>query len=208
MGDSFKARDISIRAQKKLLGKMSNKSVAKTFIDERSASVLDNTYNLAKAYNERIKRYLQTGDKKEAEKLVKNIIKVVVKIGILARNDQFTADDIKCANKVLHSRRVLHTLHLRTKFSTIVKTIISFYEVDFTYDKNFLVNNITDCRDLLKALVKDHLTDKSVGRIDHVLDFFSNGAFLEEMFRKDSQYRPQMKVIIEDLNKAMDEGEL
>ncbi|XP_018022954.1 tumor necrosis factor alpha-induced protein 8-like protein [Hyalella azteca] len=187
MGDSFKARDISIRAQKKLLGKMSNKSVAKTFIDERSASVLDNTYNLAKAY---------TGDKKEAEKLVKNIIKVVVKIGILARNDQFTADDIKCANK------------LRTKFSTIVKTIISFYEVDFTYDKNFLVNNITDCRDLLKALVKDHLTDKSVGRIDHVLDFFSNGAFLEEMFRKDSQYRPQMKVIIEDLNKAMDEGEL
>lgn len=43
---------------------------------------------------------LQTGNKKDAEKLVKNIIKVVVKIGLLARNDQFTPEDIKSANQV------------------------------------------------------------------------------------------------------------
>lgn len=89
-----------------------------------------------------------------------------------------------------------------------MKTVISFYEVDFTFDKNFLVKNINDCRQLLKNLVKEHLTDKSIGRIDHVLDFFSNGTFWEDMFRKDSQYRPQLKVIIEDLNKALDEGDL
>ncbi|KAF2351939.1 Transposase Tc1-like [Trinorchestia longiramus] len=277
MGDSFRAREISIRAQKKLLSKMSTKNVAKTFIDDTSASVLDNTYNLAKAYvsigsywiilcfvflvvhspqttreelqddlkasgieasKHTISRALRrkvlrsctprrtplletsfqgqaevcqrpfeqassvlqlstvTGNKKEAEKIVKNIIKIIVKIGILARNDQFTTDDMRSANQ------------LRTKFSTIVKTVISFYEVDFTFDKAFLAKNINDCRDLLKRLVKEHLTDKSIGRIDHVLDFFSDGDFLEEMFRKDSVYRPQLKVIIEDLNKAMDEGEL
>lgn len=187
MGDSFRARDISLRAQKKLLGKMSNKSVAKTFIDDTSASILDNTYNLAKAY---------TGNKKEAEKLVKNIIKIVVKIGILARNDQFSQDDVKQANQ------------LRSKFTTIVKTVISFYEVDFSFDKNFLTSNINDCRALLKKLVKEHLTDKSIGRIDHVLDFFSDGVFLEEMFKKDSKYRPQLKAIIEDMNKALEQGEI
>lgn len=42
----------------------------------------------------------QTGNKKEAEKLVKNIIKIVVKINILYRNDQFSADDLKVANQV------------------------------------------------------------------------------------------------------------
>jgi len=187
MADTFKARDISLRAQKKLLGKMTNKNVAKTFIDDTSASILDRTYDLARVY---------TGDKKQAEKLVKNIIKIVVKIGILARNDQFTPEDMRQANL------------LRAKFNTIVKTVVSFYEVEFTFDKAFLVRNINDCRALCKRLVKDHLTDKSLGRIDHVLDFFSNGDFLEALFRRDSQYRPKLKAIIDDMNKAMDSGEL
>ena len=43
---------------------------------------------------------LQTGEKKEAEKLVKNIIKIIVKVGILARNDQFTAEDMGHATQV------------------------------------------------------------------------------------------------------------
>ena len=42
----------------------------------------------------------QTGSKKDAEKLVKYIIKIIVKIGILARNDQFTKDDVKIADQV------------------------------------------------------------------------------------------------------------
>lgn len=37
----------------------------------------------------------QTGNKKEAERLVKNIIKIVIKIGILHRNNQFNADELK-----------------------------------------------------------------------------------------------------------------
>ena len=44
--------------------------------------------------------FLQTGSKKDAEKLVKYIIKIIMKIGILARNDQFTKDDVKVADQV------------------------------------------------------------------------------------------------------------
>nr|XP_053655328.1 tumor necrosis factor alpha-induced protein 8-like protein isoform X3 [Cherax quadricarinatus]XP_053655329.1 tumor necrosis factor alpha-induced protein 8-like protein isoform X3 [Cherax quadricarinatus] len=95
MGDSFRARDISLKAQKKLLSKMSNKTMAKNFIDDTLASILDNMYSLAKAY---------TGNKKEAEKLVKNIIKIVVKINILYRNEQFSQEDLRVANQVSQAK--------------------------------------------------------------------------------------------------------
>jgi hypothetical protein len=50
MSEGFKARDIGLRAQKKILSRMANKSVAKVFIDDTTASLLDNVYKLAKAY--------------------------------------------------------------------------------------------------------------------------------------------------------------
>lgn len=50
MSEGFKARDIGLRAQKKILSRMANKNVAKVFIDDTTASLLDNVYKLAKAY--------------------------------------------------------------------------------------------------------------------------------------------------------------
>ncbi|XP_050686097.1 tumor necrosis factor alpha-induced protein 8-like protein isoform X2 [Eriocheir sinensis] len=185
MGDSFRVRDISLKAEKKLLGKMSNKTIAKNFIDDTLCSVLDNIHKLYKAH---------TGNKKEAEKLVKYIIKIVVKIHILYRNDQFNTEELKVGNQ----------LHI--KFNTIVKTVISFFEVDFSFDKGFLIKNISECRDLLKQLVGKHLTDKSIARIDFMFDIFTDPALLEEVFRKDSPHRPTLKSIVDDMSKAFDEG--
>lgn len=48
--DGFKARDVGMRAQKKIFSKMASKNVAKLFIDETSANILDNTYKLVKNY--------------------------------------------------------------------------------------------------------------------------------------------------------------
>lgn len=47
---AFKARDIGLRAQKKILSRMATKNVAKAFIDDNTASLLDNLYRLAKQY--------------------------------------------------------------------------------------------------------------------------------------------------------------
>lgn len=46
----FKAKDIGLRAQKKILSRMATKNVAKVFIDGTTASLLDNVYRLAKYY--------------------------------------------------------------------------------------------------------------------------------------------------------------
>lgn len=48
--NAFKASDIGLRAQKKILSRMSNKNVVKVFIDDNSASLLDNLYKLAKIH--------------------------------------------------------------------------------------------------------------------------------------------------------------
>lgn len=48
--NAFKARDIGLRAQKKILSRMAGKNVARAFIDGTTASLLDNLYRLAKQY--------------------------------------------------------------------------------------------------------------------------------------------------------------
>nr|CAG4641296.1 EOG090X0GLS [Eulimnadia texana] len=187
MSDNFRARDIALKAQKKLLSRMSTKGVAKVFIDENSASLLDNVYRLCKTY---------TQSKKDAEKIVKNIIKIVVKIGVLARNEQFTKEELALASD------------FQKKFHTSAKTVISFHEVDFSYDQKFLIQSLNECRNLLKQIVQNHLTDKSLGRIDMVFNFFANPPFLDLLFKRNSEYHEIMGRIVTDMHNAMDKGEL
>jgi len=50
MTEGFKSKEIILHAQKKFLGKVTNKNVIKLFIHERNANILDNVYRLAKVY--------------------------------------------------------------------------------------------------------------------------------------------------------------
>lgn len=185
--EGFKARDIGLRAQKKILSRMASKNVAKVFIDDTSASILDNVYKLAKTY---------TGNKKEAEKLVKNVIKIVIKLAVLYRNNQFSNEELK------------HAERFKNKFHSAAMAVISFYEVDFSYDRSYLIKHLKECSSSLHFIVQRHLTDKSVSRIDHVFGFFSNPQFLDAIFKKDSQYREILGKIVSDMNRAMDSGEM
>jgi hypothetical protein len=181
--NAFKAKDIGLRAQKKILSRMANKSMAKVFIDDATSSLLDNIYKLIKQH---------TGSKKDAERIVKNIIKIVIKIAVLNKNDQFNNDERHLANQ------------FHEKFQRLQMTITSFHEVDFSYDRAFLQPKITEIHKMLKELVERHLTDKSLSRIDEVFDFFNNSEFLDMLFRQNSPYRDLMEKIVTDMNKASD----
>lgn len=176
-----------MRAQKKLLSRMANKTVARVFIDDTSSNLLDNLYRLARN---------QSGNKKEAEKVVKNIIKIVIKVGILYRNEQFSRDELNLAES------------FKKKFHAAAMTIVSFYEVDFSFDKMFLMQCLNECSVILKQLVQNHLTDKSLSRIDHVFKFFGDASFLESIFRRDSEHRELMGKIVTDMHKLLEEGGL
>lgn len=188
MSDSnFKSRDIGLRAQKKLLSRMSNKNFVKAFIDDTTAQLLDNLHRLTRSLS---------GHKKDADKMVKNIIKIVIKIGILYRNDQFNHDELMLAE------------HFKKKFHSLAMTVISFYEVDFSYDRQFLVHSLTECSSMLKQLVGRHLTDKSVSRIDYIFQFFSTPNYLDEVFKGDGEHRDLVGKMVSDMHKLMEEGGL
>jgi len=187
MADNFRASDIALKVQKNILSRMSTKGVAKVFIDEKMGSLLDNVYKLCKTYCQ---------NKKEAEKIVKNIIKIVAKIQFLAKNEQFTNEEIKQASE------------FQCKFHKTAKTIVSFHEVDFSYDQKFLSKLLGECQSLLKVIVANHLTEKSLGRIDMVFGFFSNAQFLDTIFKKKSDYTEIMSRIITDMNSALEDGGL
>lgn len=186
-GAGFDSKGIGLRAQKKLLGKMSSKKIAKVFIDDTTGRVLDNSFRI-------LKDYLPT--KKEADKVLKYMIKTVVKIGILYRNDQFNAEELKIVDS------------FKQKFRSLAMTIGSFYTVDFTYDKNFLSHSIEECRLLLQQLIKRHLTDKTKSRVDIIFQTFNDPTLMDIIFKPNGKYKDYMDKITTDMNTLLDEGSL
>lgn len=186
-GAGFDSKGLGLRAQKKLLGKMSSKKIAKVFIDDTTARVLDNAHKVLRDF---------MPSKKEADKILKYVIKTVVKIGILYRNDQFSADELKLAES------------FKQKFHSVAMTVVSFYTVDFTYDKGFLSHSVEECRQLLKDLISRHLTDKSKNRVDIVFQAFNDETLMDTIFTPDGKYKDYMDKITTDMNTLMEEGSL
>lgn len=186
-GAGFDSKGLGLRAQKKLLGKMSSKKIAKVFIDDTTARVLDNAHKVLRDF---------MPSKKEADKILKYVIKTVVKIGILYRNDQFSADELKLVES------------FKQKFHSVAMTVVSFYTVDFTYDKGFLSHSVEECRQLLKDLISRHLTDKSKNRVDIVFQAFNDETLMDTIFTPDGKYKDYMDKITTDMNTLMEEGSL
>ena len=173
MADGFSSKNIGLRIQKKVIGKFSTKSVAKAFIDDDFGRLLDILHSILR----------EEFDSKKADKIIKNLIKVTVKIGLLFKNNQFNQDELAIGAK------------LRTKLRHAALTVISFHEVDFTYDRTFLVKNVDECGDMLHRLVNRHLSDKSHSRINSVIEAFSNGPLLDKVFLTDGQHHHHLEMI-------------
>jgi hypothetical protein len=169
-----------------LFSKLSSKSVAKVFIDETSGRILDNLHKLARGYS---------GNKKDADKLLKSIIKTIIKLGILYKNDLFNDYEFKLIEE------------FRNRFHSLSKAIVTFYEVDFTFDRVFLTRMCKECQDLTHKIVSTHLTQKSHARIDFIYNYLSNLQFLEYTFNVNSPTnRAVIKEIVQDMNSLMDAG--
>lgn len=167
------------------LSKLSSKSVAKIFIDETSGRILDTLHKLARSYS----------GKKDADKLLKAIIKTIVKMGILYKNDLFTEHELKCIDE------------FRNRFHSLAKSVITLFEVDFQFDRAILTRMCKECQELTHKIVASHLTQKSHVRIDFVFNYVSNLQFLEFAFNPNSPVnRAIVKEVVGDMQSLMDAG--
>ena len=177
------SKGLGLRIQKKVLGKFSNKTVAKAFIDDDFGELLDIIHGIL---------LKEIPDSKKADKVIKNLIKVTVKIGLLYKNHQFNQEELALGGK------------FRTKLRQAALTVISFYEVDFTYDRGFLMKIVNDCGEILHKLVDRHLTPKSHERINSVIESFSSGELLDKVFLSDGAYHTHLEKISQSFHKVVD----
>ncbi|KAI1296754.1 Tumor necrosis factor alpha-induced protein 8-like protein 1 [Halotydeus destructor] len=176
-----------MRAQKKLLGKMANKNVAKMFIDDTSAALLDD-----------VNRFIKTNasSKKESDKIVKYIIKLVVKMSILEKNKAFDVNDLKRIEI------------FKQQFASLTKTLISFHTVAYSYDRQFLVSSLNKCRDLLNLVISKHLSSKSLSRSEQVFTFFLQPEILDRLFSSTDENAIDLRTrIIDSIEKLIEQHE-
>ncbi|KAH9420656.1 Tnfaip8p, partial [Dermatophagoides pteronyssinus] len=190
----FQSHDIGIRIQKKLLGRMmSNKTMAKTLIDSDSARLMDNLHRLCKLY---CRQENLSASKETADKVVKYLMKITIKVAILIMNHQLDNDEMFRMTKIQRSIR------------SILMTIVSFHEVDFSYDCQYLQKQMQTCCTELKQLIRSHLSDKSQRRIDFVFDFLGCSEFLDRFFTttdpNDGTWFELKSSIVKDINHLLE----
>lgn len=185
--ENFSSKDLAMKAQKKILSNMASKSVVQMFIDDTSSEILDELYRVSKEF---------TGNRTEAQKVIKDLIKVVVKIAVLFRHNRFSEEELSLAQK------------FKKKLQQGAMTAISFHEVDFTFDKAVMSEILTSCRDMLLKLVGTHLTPKSHGRINHVFNHYSDPELLTQLYNPSGPFKSNLTKICNGLNKLLEEGKL
>ncbi|XP_056300308.1 tumor necrosis factor, alpha-induced protein 8-like protein 2 B isoform X2 [Pseudoliparis swirei] len=183
--DAFSSKDLALRAQKKILSSMATKSSVQMFIDDTTSEILDELYRVSKEYS---------GSRSEAQKVIKDLVKIAVKIGLLFRNNRFSTEELGVATD------------FKKKLHQGAMTAISFHEVDFTFDKTVMADLLTGCRDLLLRLVNSHLTPKSHGRISHVFNHYADPELLTKLYEPGGAFAPNLAKICKGLDKMIEDG--
>lgn len=80
--------------------------------------------------------------------------------------------------------------------------------MDFSYDQKFLLSAIDHCELQITSLVKNHLTEKSINRINFLATQLRDPALLDAAFNKGTQQNQIMVKIVDEINVALDRGDL
>ncbi|EGD78663.1 hypothetical protein PTSG_01642 [Salpingoeca rosetta] len=179
------SKSIALRMQKKMLGMtVKSKERVKGYIDETTSELLDHMYDFAKA---------DTGDEKVAKKVIKDMIKILVKLGLLLSKNQFSGKELA----------LLEEFRKKTKHGAL--TLVSYHEVAFTFDQEYLSGVMKESRDLLQQVIARHLTDKSKGRVDNVFSFYGDGDRLAR-FYNDPKHEELRGAMMTCLSKVLEEN--
>ena len=67
---------------------------------------------------------------------------------------------------------------------------------------------MNQCDAMITGLVKNHLTDKSIGRIQFVATQLRDPALLDASFKKGTPQNEIMVKMVAEINKALENGDL
>ncbi|XP_011814900.1 PREDICTED: tumor necrosis factor alpha-induced protein 8-like protein 1 [Colobus angolensis palliatus] len=185
--DTFSTNSLALQAQKKLLSKMTCKAVVAMLVYDTSSEVLDELYHATREF---------TRSCKEAQKILKNLVKMAVKLGLLLCWDQLGGEELALLWHFCHQAHFLAMM------------AISFQQVECTFDRQVLAAGRLECSDLLHQVMGPQLTAKSHSRINHVFGHQADCNFLAMLYSPAEPYCSQLCRICEDLGRMLDKGSL
>ncbi|XP_004865784.1 tumor necrosis factor alpha-induced protein 8-like protein 1 [Heterocephalus glaber] len=183
--DPFSTKSLALQAQKKVLSKMPCKAVVAALVDDTSSEVLDELYRATKEF---------TRSRRAAQQLLKDLVKVAVKVAVLLRAGQLGAEELARLRR------------FRQRARGLAMTAVSFRQVAFTFDRRVLAAGLLECRDLLHQAAGPHLTAKSHARISRVFGHLANGDFLAALYGPAEPYRSHLDKICEGLGRMLEGG--
>lgn len=115
-------------------------------------------------------------------------------------------------DKCIHLNTIPWDLWLRWKCCfwdvSVGLSLWSLCQVEFTFDKNVMTGQLTECRDLLLKLVEKHLTPKSLDRIRHVFNHYSDPELLTHLYDPKGTLCANLTKICSGLNRMIEEKKL
>lgn len=181
----FSSATFAVRVQKKVFSKVISRGVVRHFMSDAATRLFDNLYRILKFHYGR----------SAAEKVVKGIIKLVVKLGVIFRNEDVA----------LEQQQQLSSF--QRKMRQFCLTMVSFGTVAYSYDRNFLLHLLDETHKLLSPLVTKNLSEKSSRRVEMIFEHVCNEQVLDSLFRAEGEHAallPQMTTDLEALIESSD----
>lgn len=184
--DAFTITDFALSTQKKFATKLaSTGAIRNRLIDEESEKLFKTIHAIYKMYY---------NDKKQSEKLMKDTVKIIVKLGVLERAGKLDKSTSSRANQILKN---------------VVMTLISFSEVEFSFDKNLADKKMGELKSILHDLLKSgKVKEKTHGRLDNIFSVLGNADFLYEFYVNDAKYKDLQTRLTEHLNYTIEHKRL
>uniref|UniRef100_A0A0M3ILQ3 Tumor necrosis factor alpha-induced protein 8-like protein n=1 Tax=Ascaris lumbricoides TaxID=6252 RepID=A0A0M3ILQ3_ASCLU len=128
--------------------------------------------------------------------VVKNIVKLVVKLSVVARGEHFGVEQ---QSQLAIVQRQVHHLCL---------TVLSFGKVAYSYDRSYLLAILDETHKKLLPLVTCCLSEKSRRRLDMIFEHLSKEQLLDSLFRVDGEHSALLSQVVSDLETLIDSNDL
>ncbi len=185
---AFNAKLITLKAQKKLACSFPNQA-KKFFLDDITSHLLDSIYAAILHFSQ---------SKQRAEFMVKQLIKLNIKLSIIYSNGCLTKaqeDDMMGCREIVREAAVCFIRHTqRLPSSSGRQSLVQIQTA------------VKSAGAFAQCIAEKHLTSKTVTKLLDVVLFFSNEAFLTAILSRKEPYQALAADIAEDLQESLDRG--
>ncbi|CAJ0585125.1 unnamed protein product, partial [Mesorhabditis spiculigera] len=183
--EGFSAASLSLRAQKKLASRFVTRGSVR-LVSPAAARLLDRFYEVLERHY----------TKKVAEKTTKNIVKIIVKLALVAKSGSLAEHE---QGLLRSATQQLHTLSL---------TIASFYRLTGSYEPLFMEKLVREVKKALEPVVGLHLSDKSEKRLAQIFETLEDPEFYHALFSTRGALYDALPGIVDELEAMVEQKEI